>query len=222
MQRHAPVVPRLTEPMGDSLIGTEVCRLTIPGDPTTKSRPRFGGKHAYTPQKTRAAEHLIGWTLKASGLQPDADHFVRVELVFRTKTRQRRDLDNLVKLVLDACNKIAWADDFQVVSLACEVHRAANDPAGIDLVVIRHSRYTRDCRTCGQAFRMVFSKRYRGGFCSRECYDHAQRLGRWVNCGECGKEIYRQRSRTERLTFCSKDCDSAYKRGRPRPPGKAA
>ena len=42
----------------------------------------------------------------------------RVDAAFWVSDRRRRDIDNLLKLVLDALNKgVAWHDDFQVVEI---------------------------------------------------------------------------------------------------------
>lgn len=56
---------------------------------------------------------------------------VRVILVFRvpseiTDTVGVADLDNLVKLVLDALNGLAWEDDRQVVTLRAHVLRGSD------------------------------------------------------------------------------------------------
>jgi Holliday junction resolvase RusA-like endonuclease len=42
---------------------------------------------------------------------------VGVELAFYQGTRARKDIDNMTKLVLDALNGVAWADDVQVSML---------------------------------------------------------------------------------------------------------
>jgi Holliday junction resolvase RusA-like endonuclease len=48
---------------------------------------------------------------------------VGVELAFYQGTRARKDIDNMVKLVLDALNSVAWTDDVQVsVVLARRVY----------------------------------------------------------------------------------------------------
>lgn len=45
---------------------------------------------------------------------------IQIDVWPRTKTR--RDLDNIAKLILDALNKHAWADDHQVDLLRVERH----------------------------------------------------------------------------------------------------
>ncbi|HEX7124165.1 MAG TPA: RusA family crossover junction endodeoxyribonuclease [Thermodesulfobacteriota bacterium] len=88
----------------------------ILGEPVPKGRPRLGLGRVYTPRATRLAEEAIGWNLKLAMRGGPFLGDVRVALRFRETTR-RADLDNLVKLVLDAANGVVWRDDRQVVAL---------------------------------------------------------------------------------------------------------
>lgn len=96
--------------------------LCLPGDPVPKGRPRVYNGHAMTPKRTvRAEERLFAeFRLK----YPQAKPFqcpVRLEAEFWMSHRGRPDLDNLLKLVLDSLNGIAYVDDAQVVeSHACK------------------------------------------------------------------------------------------------------
>lgn len=93
-------------------------KITIPGRPVPKARPRLGmrGKTAYiyTPPKTKEYEELVGWTAKAAGCRP-IEGPVEVELWCYTKGRA--DVDNLSKSILDGLNGVAFDDDSQVVDL---------------------------------------------------------------------------------------------------------
>ena len=119
--------------------------FTVDGEPTPKGRPRFamGGRYprAYTPKNTKDAEknirdfYLYG---EYVGIRPAEvirkSLTVDLEFYFEPKTRLnepaekalklgrlphkiRPDIDNLVKLVLDALNGVAWHDDCQISSL---------------------------------------------------------------------------------------------------------
>jgi crossover junction endodeoxyribonuclease RusA len=125
-----------------------VVRLTVPGDPVAKGRPRLGRNgNVYTPAQTRSAEHFIGWRFKQAypGWEP-FDAPVSVDLVFRCAPverhpdgrfkRQPIDCDNAAKLVLDALNGIAWTDDSLVVRLRVAIHRDRDDP-GTDVTIGR-------------------------------------------------------------------------------------
>lgn len=94
----------------------KVVRFTIRGEPRSKQRPRVTARGTYTPAETREAERavLAAWT------ETNAEPFtyqVVVSVDFFNGNKRRRDLDNMAKLVLDALNKHAYADDYQVVAL---------------------------------------------------------------------------------------------------------
>lgn len=178
---------------GNSLVGSQVCQLTLIGEPYSKNRPRFFGNRAYTPKKTTQAEESIRTQLLVAGVIPDADHLLEVNLQFRSATGQRRDLDNQIKLVLDACNGFAWRDDFQVIKIIAGVERRSPLP-GTDITVTRIQRYTQDCLTCGQILNSYPSGagcRSRSGYCSRQCFDVWQRRnGKRSPCPRCGAIVY--------------------------------
>ncbi len=105
-----------------------VVDLTIKGEPVSKDRPRIGytkGGKVYTPKKTKNAESVIAWEIKKAypRIEVNDTNAFRVEVDFFLKTGYRRDLDNLTKLVLDACNKLIWKDDFQVEELQAKLTR---------------------------------------------------------------------------------------------------
>ena len=103
-------------------------KITIPGRPVPKARPRLGmrGKTAYiyTPQRTKEYEELVGWTAKAAGCKP-LEGPVEVELWCYTKGRA--DVDNLSKSILDGLNGIAFEDDSQVVDLHVHKRKVKTD-----------------------------------------------------------------------------------------------
>ena len=108
------------EPMTRYLEAAQVrsSEIVIPGNPRPKGRPRFttGPGHAYTDGATQAAEESIRWQLRSlrgekyTGLLSVSLHFYR-------DNHRRVDIDNLQKLVLDACNGYLWDDDSQIAIL---------------------------------------------------------------------------------------------------------
>lgn len=107
--------------------------FVIPVAPTAKGRPRFRRTakfvQTYTPKETADAETAIRFWLSEHGarLYPLGVP-LRVELRFgvaRPATAPRRviypakrpDLDQFVKLALDAGNGILWSDDAQIVTI---------------------------------------------------------------------------------------------------------
>ena len=89
-----------------------VCRLTIPGDPQSKGRPRVYNGHGITPEATRKAENRVysEWRRQYPDLLPYKGP-VAITLIFWTMTRRGRDWDNLAKLFTDALNGVAYEDD---------------------------------------------------------------------------------------------------------------
>ena len=109
--------------------------FTVPGIPVPKGRPRFGKGRTYTPADTVAAERTVAIYARRACRKPLTGP-LRLGVVFyvpipkdSTKARfaarlsgserpiTKPDLDNYLKLVLDACNRIVYADDNQVVEI---------------------------------------------------------------------------------------------------------
>ncbi len=103
--------------------------ITIPICPVPQPRARVrignGRVWSYTPGEADAAKAAIVMYCKRLKLMP-RETPVRVDIRFvlpkpasvkRDLPCVKPDLDNLVKLVLDALNGVAWTDDSQVVEL---------------------------------------------------------------------------------------------------------
>lgn len=94
-----------------------VASFTVPGEPQPKQRARVTrAGRSYTPAATVAAEAAVvaAFRLAAPGWEPDAEHCWRVEVEARCGDRRPKDVDNLLKLVADGLNAVAWADDKQL------------------------------------------------------------------------------------------------------------
>jgi Holliday junction resolvase RusA-like endonuclease len=98
--------------------------FTVEGEPMVKARPRMTKTgHTYTPKTTVEAEKRVREAFEATGHEGFAGGPIGVELAFYQGTRARKDVDNLVKLVLDSLNGIAYEDDVHVnVVLARRVY----------------------------------------------------------------------------------------------------
>jgi Holliday junction resolvase RusA-like endonuclease len=92
--------------------------FAVAGKPIGKQRPRLGRNgHVYTPAATVAYERTVRWeTLAARPLSWDRSAPVSVTVACYFPDARRRDVDNVLKAVLDAMNGIAYADDCQVQS----------------------------------------------------------------------------------------------------------
>lgn len=97
-----------------STVADQGIRFTIPGEPRSKQRPRLSRGHAYTPAETRQAEGLVRQVFNEA-TQGERPVFysapVGLQIRFILGSRRRRDIDNMVKLVQDALNKVAYEDD---------------------------------------------------------------------------------------------------------------
>ena len=116
------------------MTGTLIFTCEIPGSPVPKERARKGGYNWYTPDKTVTAEDNIVAYVRQTipGLQVDEESIFGLELAFHLKPYQGRslppDIDNLLKLVLDALNTVVYQDDRQVLEVKMRKHLNSDNP----------------------------------------------------------------------------------------------
>ena len=113
-------------------------RFTVPGNPVAKGRPRVTRRGVtYTPKRTKDATALVKKHLwDAVDTQPSVsdgrpEHRPDIGVSCRFFMHLKgygADLDNLLKLVLDAGNGMAWVDDKQVTKLIGEKFLYSDDP----------------------------------------------------------------------------------------------
>jgi Holliday junction resolvase RusA-like endonuclease len=194
---------------------TKVLAVGYDGDPKSKARPRVvvrGGRaRAYTPADSAAAEAVVTALLRVAlaGRKP-SDRLLdyRVVCIFHMTTHQRRDLDNMVKLVLDAGTKASvWNDDCEVTHLEASVVRgAAKGHTDLWIGARANTSLPRAaCRNCG----VEFDRRIGRVFCSNACRE-AYRLR--FTCENCHVSFQRPPSGADCEThFCSRACYSAFR-----------
>lgn len=119
-------------------------RLTIPGVPIPKGRPRatLRGRHAavYTPKKTAKFERTVKLTAIAHGIRRPLEVPIRVEIdaywpmlgqALKSSRRPRApkatrpDADNVAKSVLDGLEGVAFKHDSTIVELVVRKWHAA-------------------------------------------------------------------------------------------------
>lgn len=129
-------------------------KIIVPGRPYGKGRPRFDMRsgHAYTPDATRKAEDAIK---RLSGHIKSVDRYVQINVTAlhaipsgTSKTLRAQmlagdirpavkpDADNILKLVLDALNGIAYTDDKQIVSASIEKWYAMTPRVEIEITEV--------------------------------------------------------------------------------------
>ena len=91
--------------------------LVISGEPVPKGRPRVVDNRAYTPERTKAAEAKVAWSMRDAYRGAPLLGPLSVEAWFYARTARRADIDNFGKLLLDSGNGVVWLDDAQVVDL---------------------------------------------------------------------------------------------------------
>ena len=101
--------------------------IRVAGPPVPKGRPRFTQGRVYTPKRTLDYETQIGWAWLETGA-PRFEGPVSVEIIVREGKRHPADLDNYIKIVLDALNGLAWADDRQVERIDANITRKPHMP----------------------------------------------------------------------------------------------
>lgn len=101
---------------------SDVVSFVQHGTPVPKERPRWSAasKTFYTPNTTKVAEEALSWKFKnAMQGRRRFDDTVALVGLFYVPSFQRRDTDNLLKLVMDAGNKARiWRDDADVIAHA--------------------------------------------------------------------------------------------------------
>jgi len=112
-------------------------RFTVLGRPVPKKRPRLGirGRRAYiyTPQETRAYEELIKLISKRAARKPLTGPLSVKMKVFVKK--QKGDLDNIIKTILDGMNKAVYIDDSQIRKIDAEMITDGNAEERIEVEV---------------------------------------------------------------------------------------
>ena len=106
----------LEMPTTTGIAPNKAVQFTVWGEPRAKQRPRVTQRGTYTPKETLEAEKRVRNTWRELGVSK-FEHQVIVRLEFFSGNKRRRDIDNMAKLILDALNREAFDDDYQVVGV---------------------------------------------------------------------------------------------------------
>lgn len=132
-------------------------KFVVAGEPQGKGRPRFirtaTGGRAITPPRTRAYEDFIKWEyyrqcnyffndktmlkmeIKAFFKVPESKSKKQKEKMLNNEIlpTKKPDMDNIVKAVADALNKVAYKDDSQIVE--CTVKKYYDKEPRIEIYI---------------------------------------------------------------------------------------
>lgn len=138
----------------------EVIRITVPGQPQGKGRARVclrgGYARAYTPDSTAAYENLIKLAYGNRGIsvvpvELAVTAYYRIPKAFSKRKRTealsgvvrpqtKPDIDNVVKVVCDALNKVAYNDDTQVVKIVAEKYYGETPGLVVEIKEVGYGR----------------------------------------------------------------------------------
>jgi crossover junction endodeoxyribonuclease RusA len=125
--------------------------FAVRGNPRPKGRPRFTKYgHAYTPKDTKGYEKVVRvaamaaltkWRDENQGLHWNAagPFALQVHLFFDDK--RKRDLDNCLKSISDALNKLLYDDDHQIDHISAERYFDAHSPRAVVTVTRLRARH---------------------------------------------------------------------------------
>lgn len=198
-----------------------VIRCVHGGEPVPKQRPRFSPRNSrvYTPGSTRDHETALAVIARVQLGPCEADSVwaFGIRAIFYVQTFQRKDVDNMLKVVLDGMNKIVFADDSQVKELMGWSVIDHEHPR-TEFVVYRLYEIDREegfCVQCGKSFRRYKSWKNRL-HCSRGCYELRERKAQTVACVQCERkyvvDLARYLKNTTGRFVCSKACASVIAR----------
>ena len=122
-------------------------KITIPGIPIAKGRPRVGKFGIYTPTKTVNYENLVQFCYmdQAEGIKLSGPlgmyialyfpipksytkkqiEFIKAQSMVYTK---KPDLDNVIKCITDSLNHFAYDDDSQIVEMRALKRYTVDEP----------------------------------------------------------------------------------------------
>lgn len=138
-------------------------KFTVFGEPKGKGRPRFNTRtgHAITPKDTVNYETLVHMEyLNQCGnarFSDDAMLDMRIKAYYsipQSKSKKKKelmragvirptkkpDMDNCIKIIADALNKIAYHDDTQIVD--CQVRKFYSDDPRVEVRILEIKELT--------------------------------------------------------------------------------
>lgn len=197
-----------------------IARFEVEGEPRSKARARTvraGNKlRTYSPESNVRAEAVIrqAYLEQTNQVEDSTEKTFAVRATFYHATRQRRDVDNMLKLILDGLNGAAWADDMQVIEVVGRKVLTEKAEARTVVEVYRVGdvpRLTTLCQNCCEpmiTYPSWQNVERRKKFCSAECRRAKSAKDRERKCQQCGKK-FAAKGKAEDRTFCSAKCKTS-------------
>ena len=93
--------------------------FTLPYPPSVNAYLRHTSRGVYLTKEAKQYKAGVGWKLLAEKVRPIPKPHKVTLTVKAYRPRASGDLDNILKVLLDALNKVAFEDDSQVIELHC-------------------------------------------------------------------------------------------------------
>jgi Holliday junction resolvase RusA-like endonuclease len=133
-------------------LGVVLIKFTIPGEPTGKARPRVTRWGTYNTEKTVLYENLVKTAYNGKLHEGYIEMTVKAYYSIAKSTSKKKreqmlsgeirptkkpDCDNVLKIIADALNKIAYDDDAQIVRATVEKHYSENPRVVVEINEIK-------------------------------------------------------------------------------------
>jgi Holliday junction resolvase RusA-like endonuclease len=183
--------------------------ITVPGDPIATARPRHGKSgHTFIPTRSTDYQDVVALLVRQAAPARDLECPFRVYVDFYCSDYHRKDLDNLLKSIMDGITKSRlWVDDSQVQQLAAQVFRGqGNARAEVHIQEIDDlSPRLKVCPQCGKP--VLYQRKV---FCSQACRDVGTKTV--IPCKVCGCPMELPRSMALLRVTCSRTCKGKLKK----------
>jgi len=132
--------------------------MILDGEPVGKGRPRFSRQtgHTYTPEKTARFEERLAWAAQSvmerrplfdgelgmivlayfSVPSSKSAKWKADAIACKIRPTKKPDIDNIIKGVADALNKVVYIDDTQIVSMTAM--KFYSDRPRIEIYIEKH------------------------------------------------------------------------------------
>jgi len=148
----------MVKPRFTFMPGEKPLIFTIPGEPVGKARPRFvrrgNSVSTYTPKQTATYERAVKYYFRLAHRDPAqlrGPISVKITAILGvplsgsklgngrklsgiTRPTKKPDADNILKVICDSLNNVAWRDDAQVVEACISKHYGPEPRVVVEII----------------------------------------------------------------------------------------